>query len=51
MGVNLYGVTNGLRAFIPRMLEKGEEGHIVNTASIAGLLSEPALAAYNVSKF
>ena len=51
IGVNLYGVTNGLRAFIPRMLEKGEEGHIVNTASIAGLLSEPALAAYNVSKF
>lgn len=51
MGVNLYGVTNGLRAFIPTMLEKGEEGHIVNTASVAGLISEPALAAYNVSKF
>lgn len=51
MGVNLYGVTNGLRAFIPTMLEKGEAGHIVNTASVAGLISEPALAAYNVSKF
>lgn len=51
MGVNLYGVTNGLRAFIPTMLAKGEEGHIVNTASVAGLISEPALAAYNVSKF
>lgn len=51
MGINLYGVTHALRAFIPRMLEKGEEGHIVNTASMAGLLSAPALAAYNVTKF
>lgn len=51
MGVNLYGVTNGLSAFIPRMLASGEEGHVLNTASIAGLLSEPSMAAYNVSKF
>ena len=51
LGVNLYGVTNGLRAFVPRMLERGEAGHIVNTASVAGLLSVPALAAYNASKF
>lgn len=51
MGVNLYGVTNGLRAFIPKMIESGEDGHVVNTASIAGLLSEPSMAAYNVSKF
>jgi NAD(P)-dependent dehydrogenase (short-subunit alcohol dehydrogenase family) len=51
MGVNLYGVTNGLRAFVPRMLEQEAESHIVNTASIAGLLSEPSMAAYNVSKF
>lgn len=51
MGVNLYGVAHSLRAFVPRMLTQGEEGHIVNTASIAGLVSEPALAAYNVSKF
>lgn len=51
MGVNLYGVTNGLRAFIPRMLASGQEGHVVNTASIAGLLSEPSMAAYNVTKF
>lgn len=51
MGVNLYGVTNGLRAFVPRMLAGGEAGHIVNTASVAGLLSMPALAAYNASKF
>jgi NAD(P)-dependent dehydrogenase (short-subunit alcohol dehydrogenase family) len=51
MGVNLYGVTHALRAFVPRMLEQGEEGHIVNTASMAGIISAPALAAYNVSKF
>lgn len=50
MGVNLYGVTHSLRSFIPRMLANGEEGHIVNTASIAGLLSQPGLAAYNASK-
>jgi len=51
MGINLYGVTHALRAFLPTMLEKGDEGHIVNTASLAGLISEPAMAAYNVSKF
>ncbi|MEW9898145.1 SDR family NAD(P)-dependent oxidoreductase [Chitinivorax sp. PXF-14] len=50
MGVNLYGVTHALRAFIPRMMAKGEEGHIVNTASVAGLLSQPGLATYNASK-
>lgn len=50
MGVNLYGVINGLRAFIPTMLAKGEPGHIVNTASMAGLTSQPGLAIYNASK-
>lgn len=50
MGVNLYGVINGLRAFIPTMLAKGEPGHIVNTASMAGLTSQPSLAIYNASK-
>ena len=50
MGVNLYGVINGLRAFIPTMLARGEAGHIVNTASMAGLLSQPGLAIYNASK-
>ena len=51
MGINLYGVTHALRAFIPRMLLNGEEGHVVNTASIAGLISVPSLSSYNVSKF
>jgi NAD(P)-dependent dehydrogenase (short-subunit alcohol dehydrogenase family) len=39
MNVNLMGVVHGLRAFVPRMLAGGEPGHIVNTASVAGLLS------------
>jgi len=39
-----------LRAFIPTMLAKGEPGHIVNTASMAGLTSQPSLAIYNASK-
>ena len=50
IGVNLYGVTNALRAFLPRMLDSGEEGHVVATASMAGLLSLPGMAAYNASK-
>lgn len=51
LGVNLYGVIHGLRSFIPRMLAGGQEGHIVNTASAAGLLTAPSMASYNVSKF
>lgn len=50
MGVNLYGVTHALRTFLPRMLAQGEEGHIVNTASVAGLLTQPGAATYNASK-
>lgn len=50
MGVNLYGVTHALRSFLPRMLSAGEPGHIVNTASMAGLLSQPSMATYNASK-
>ncbi|HEX4943421.1 MAG TPA: SDR family NAD(P)-dependent oxidoreductase [Usitatibacteraceae bacterium] len=50
MGVNFYGVTHVLRAFLPRMMAGGEEGHVVATASMAGLLSLPGMAAYNASK-
>ena len=39
LGVNLTGVVHGVRAFVPRMLEGGDEGHVVNTASVAGLLT------------
>ncbi|HEY5645740.1 MAG TPA: SDR family NAD(P)-dependent oxidoreductase, partial [Pseudomonadales bacterium] len=38
MGVNFYGVLYGIRAFVPHMLEHGEPSHIVNTASLAGVL-------------
>jgi NAD(P)-dependent dehydrogenase (short-subunit alcohol dehydrogenase family) len=49
MGVNVTGVVNGIRAFTPIMLEQNS-GHIVNTASIAGLGAIPYLAAYTASK-
>ncbi len=48
MGVNFYGVLYGLQAFVPHMLEHGEQGHIVNTASLAGLM--PGGGTYGVSK-
>ena len=51
LGVNLWGVIHGVRAFVPRMLERGEEGHIVNTASVAGLIAGAGGPAYTVSKF
>jgi NAD(P)-dependent dehydrogenase (short-subunit alcohol dehydrogenase family) len=48
MGVNFHGVLNGIRTFTPLMLEHGEDGHIVNTASIAGL--GPGWGVYGVTK-
>jgi NAD(P)-dependent dehydrogenase (short-subunit alcohol dehydrogenase family) len=51
LSVNVWGVINGLRAFVPRMLASGEEGHIVNTASMAGLITGRAgNAVYDASK-
>ncbi|MBI5433075.1 MAG: SDR family NAD(P)-dependent oxidoreductase [Planctomycetes bacterium] len=50
IGVNLWGVVHGIRAFVPRLLEQGVEAHVVNTASIAGLISEPGLGAYKATK-
>lgn len=47
-GVNFMGVLYGIRAFIPRMLANGDEGHIVNTASMAGLAT--GANPYNISK-
>jgi NAD(P)-dependent dehydrogenase (short-subunit alcohol dehydrogenase family) len=49
LGVNLWGVIHGVRAFTPHLLEQ-DEGHIVNTASVAGLISPPGSGAYNVTK-
>ena len=48
--VNVMGVANGVRAFTPIMLRQNEPAHIVNTASVAGLLSPPAMGIYNASK-
>jgi len=50
LAVNLYGVVNGVRTFVPRLLESGEEGHVVNVASMAAVLPVPFIAPYNVSK-
>jgi NAD(P)-dependent dehydrogenase (short-subunit alcohol dehydrogenase family) len=55
LGVNLWGVIHGVRVFTPIMLEcarrdPGYEGHIVNTASMAGLVSPPAMGVYSASK-
>jgi len=48
--VNFFGVVNGIRTFVPLLLEQGEEAHIVNTASIGGLMVGPFLSPYIVSK-
>jgi NAD(P)-dependent dehydrogenase (short-subunit alcohol dehydrogenase family) len=55
VGVNLMGVAHGVRVFTPMMLEAAQrdpawEGHIVNTASMAGLLNAPNMGVYNVTK-
>ncbi|HXZ92079.1 MAG TPA: SDR family NAD(P)-dependent oxidoreductase [Burkholderiales bacterium] len=50
LGVNFSGVLYGIRQFVPRMLARGQAGHIVNTASVAGLITSGTGAAYTVSK-
>ncbi|HQR85748.1 MAG: hypothetical protein B7Y59_00175 [Burkholderiales bacterium 35-55-47] len=55
LGVNLWGVVHGVRLFTPMMLQAAKQdpsyqGHIVNTASMAGLLAAPNMGVYNVSK-
>ncbi len=49
LGVNLWGVIHGVATFTPLLIEQGE-GHIVNTASIAGLIAAPFLGPYNATK-
>jgi NAD(P)-dependent dehydrogenase (short-subunit alcohol dehydrogenase family) len=51
LGVNLWGVIHGLEAFLPRMIASGRRGHVVNTASMAGLLATRGLGVYNTSKY
>ncbi len=51
LGVNLWGVIHGVHAFLPRLLAQGQPAHIVNTSSLAGLVSGlPDLGPYNVTK-
>jgi len=50
INVNLWGVIHGVRAFVPRMLAGGDEGHIVNTASMAGLTTAQFMSVYDVTK-
>ncbi len=51
VGVNLWGVIHGLLAFVPRMIAQRQGGHIVNTASMAGLIASQALGIYNTTKY
>ncbi len=50
LGVNLWGVIHGVRTFVPIMLAQGDECHVVNTASVAGLVSPQLMGVYNVGK-
>ncbi|MGH8445165.1 MAG: SDR family NAD(P)-dependent oxidoreductase [Solimonas sp.] len=51
LDVNIGGVVNGVRAFVPRLLAAQRPAHIVNTASIGGFLASPLMAPYSASKF
>jgi NAD(P)-dependent dehydrogenase (short-subunit alcohol dehydrogenase family) len=51
LDINVNGVLNGLRSFMPRLLQAGRPAHIVNTASIGGFLPSPLMGPYSVSKF
>jgi NAD(P)-dependent dehydrogenase (short-subunit alcohol dehydrogenase family) len=49
LGVNLWGVVHGIRAFVPLLVDQGE-GHVVNTGSLAGLLTPPFMGVYSATK-
>ena len=51
LGVNLWGVIHGIESFVPRMITQGVQGHIVNTASMAGLIASQGLGIYNTTKY
>jgi NAD(P)-dependent dehydrogenase (short-subunit alcohol dehydrogenase family) len=50
LGVNVHGVANTIRAFVPRLLDAGLPGHVCITGSLAGYLNQPGYGAYNASK-
>jgi len=51
LGVNLQAIASGISAFVPRIKAQGEGGHIVNTASMAGMVSPPFIGPYAATKF
>ena len=51
MGVNFWGVVHGVEVFVPRLLARGDGGHVVNTASMAGMVGMRWLGVYCASKF
>ena len=51
VGINLMGVVHGIHFFVPRMVERGRGGHVVNLSSLAGYLATPVLSAYSATKF
>jgi NAD(P)-dependent dehydrogenase (short-subunit alcohol dehydrogenase family) len=51
IGVNLWGVIHGIEAFVPRMIAQRQGGHVVNTASMAGLIASQGLGVYNTTKY
>lgn len=51
LGVNVWGIIHGIRAFVPRMIAQGGEGHVVNTSSLAGLVTGAFAGPYTTTKF
>ena len=51
LGINLWGVVHGVEVFVPRMIAQKEPGHVLNTASMAGLIASQGLGVYNTSKY
>jgi NAD(P)-dependent dehydrogenase (short-subunit alcohol dehydrogenase family) len=51
LGINIKGVVHGCYFFVPRMIEAGHRGHIVNIASMAGYVATPGMTAYSTTKF
>ncbi len=51
VGINMWGVVYGTKAFLPYIKQAGEEGHIINISSVFGLFSQPSQSGYNMSKF
>ena len=51
INVNLWGVVHGVETFVPRMIAQKTEGHVVNTASMAGLIASEGLGVYNTTKY